>query len=191
MPSPARPCRSGAGSLGGHQQAQALDVALGDPVRRIALERLLVGLERLRMAPELGEGLAQAVAGVDVGPQLEQLAVRRRPPPPTRRASRARSPSRPAGGAAGWSCRRLRASWSVMQASPMQQGSAAGPAESAPLYHRPGGVSTRGPPARACVRAGHEAAQPAGRSAAAPRTRSPQIVPSPSLRRASTAPAHA
>ena len=75
MPSPA-PLAVRGRPLGGHEHAQALDVALRDAVRRVALEGLLVRLERLRVTPELGEGLAEPVAGVDVGPQLEQLAVR-------------------------------------------------------------------------------------------------------------------
>mgnify|MGYP006174307281 CR=1 FL=1 len=58
------------------EHAKALDVALRDPVRGVALQRLLVGLERLRVATELGERLAEPVVGIDVGAKLEELAVR-------------------------------------------------------------------------------------------------------------------
>ena len=59
-----------------HQQMQPLDVALRDAVGGVTLERLLVGLQGLRRAVQLGERLAEPVVGINVGAELEKLTIR-------------------------------------------------------------------------------------------------------------------
>ena len=51
-------------------------LAFGDPIGGVAVERLLVRLQRVAVAAELGERLAQPVVGIGIGSELEQLAVR-------------------------------------------------------------------------------------------------------------------
>ncbi len=70
-----RPLPSYGGTVGGAQDTQAFDIALRDPVRRIPFQGLLVGIERLAVPIQLGEGLAEAVVPIDVGAELEQGAV--------------------------------------------------------------------------------------------------------------------
>ena len=84
MPSPAsRSPRAGIDAATG-DDPQPPDVALGDPVGGVALQRSLVGLQRLCVAAELGERLAQPVVCIGVAAQLEKLLVggdRRLPSP--------------------------------------------------------------------------------------------------------------
>ncbi len=118
------------------QHAQPLHVALCDAVGRVTLERLLVGLKRFGVAAELCQRLAQPVAGIDVGAELEELAVGVDGGLPlTARGMRdggiGQLPTL-SGGGIGFSkrherCERLRMQW----------GDRPNPAESALLYHRP------------------------------------------------------
>ena len=62
---------------GDEQDLEAVDVALGDAVRRVERERGLVVLARGGELAELPERLRQAVLRLGVRAELEELAVRR------------------------------------------------------------------------------------------------------------------
>ena len=68
------PHRGGVGATPG-DDPQATDVALGDPVGRVSRQRPLVGLEGLAVSSELGKGLSQAVVGIGIAAELEDLLV--------------------------------------------------------------------------------------------------------------------
>ena len=149
MPSRGVPCRSPRRPLGGDEQAQPLHVALRDPVGGVALERLLVGLERLGVAAELGQRLAEPVVCVDVAARAREAGGSSRPPPPTRRGWPGRSATRRAGGAAGVVVSRI--SPRVMGECGVSDGEGSCGRRNRPkgdlLYHRPEGCQ-RDPPAR-------------------------------------------
>ncbi len=138
-------CRSPAGLCRRPiSSAQPVDVALRDAVGGVALERLLVRLERLGVTSELGERLPEAVVGIDVGAELKELPVRVDCVLPLAAAWRV-----PIAASASW--RRCRV---VVSASPSAMSDASvsdvgarggrrpGP-KGALLYHRARGVSTR------------------------------------------------
>ena len=58
------------------EDLEPVDVALGDPVRRVERERLLVVLARRAELAQLPQRLGQPVLGLGVRPQLEQPLVR-------------------------------------------------------------------------------------------------------------------
>ena len=70
--------RDGLLAGGDEEHLEPVDVALGDPVRRVEGERRLVVLAGGAELAELPERLGQAVLRLGVGPELEQPAVRRR-----------------------------------------------------------------------------------------------------------------
>ena len=82
------------------QDAEPIDVPLGDPVRRVERERGLVVLPSLAELALLPERLREAVLGLRVRPELEQALGSSPPPPATGRPSPGRSPGRRAG--ASW-----------------------------------------------------------------------------------------
>ena len=67
--------RDGLLAGGDEEHLEPVDVALGDPVRRIERERGLVVLAGGAELAQLPERLGQAVLGLGVGPELEQPAV--------------------------------------------------------------------------------------------------------------------
>ena len=69
-------CGHGPLAGGVEQDLEPVDVALGDAVRRVEGERGLIVLARLGQHPQLPEGLGEAVLGLRVGAQLQQLAIR-------------------------------------------------------------------------------------------------------------------
>ena len=188
-PSRAGPCRScRAAASAAHQHPQPLDVALRDAVRRVALERLLVGVERLRVAAELGERLAEPVEGVDIGAQLQQLAVRvDRLLPFAARGVRDGGIAELASLSGG----RVGSSPSAMSDVSVSDSGGRRPSrpKGAPLYHRPWGVSTRAVRHGPALRAVQEQADEQPEEQPARRTRPPRRGRSASPRRASTAPA--
>ena len=93
--------RDGLLAGGDEQHLEPVDVALGDAVGRVERERRLVVLARGAELTELPERLGEAVLGLGVGAELEQLAVRGRPRRPTARRPPGRSPGRPAGASGG------------------------------------------------------------------------------------------
>ncbi len=101
MPSPA--CRRRrVPSPPPQQDPQPRHVALGDPVGGVALERALVGVQRLVVAAELGEGLAEPVVGIGVAARARAAPGWSRPPPPTLRGWPAQSRYPPAACAGAW-----------------------------------------------------------------------------------------
>ena len=84
------------------EHPQAVDVPLGDAVRRVEGER---GLVVLSGGPELAllpERLGEPVLGLGVGPELDAADGSPRPPRPIRPGWRRRSPGQPAGASSGW-----------------------------------------------------------------------------------------
>ena len=143
-----------------------------------------VGLERLGVFAELGQRLAQPVAGVDVRSELEELAVRcdRRLPFAARRVRdrgigqlSALSGRRVSFSKRHERCEHLR----IVTLRPR-------PAESAPLYHRPRTVSTRAP-AGALQGRCRNSATTTPRTSRAPYSAA-TLRPDAGPRRASTAP---
>ena len=57
------------------EDLEAVDVALGDAVRRVERERLLVVLARAGQLAQLPERLGEAVLGLGVGAELEEAPV--------------------------------------------------------------------------------------------------------------------
>ena len=70
--------RDGLLAGGDEQHLEPVDVALGDAVGRVEGEGGLVVLARRAQLAELPERLGEAVLGLGVGAELEELAVRRR-----------------------------------------------------------------------------------------------------------------
>ena len=68
--------RDGLLAGGDEEHLEPVDVALGDPVRRVEGERGLVVLAGGAELAQLPERLGEAVLRLGVGPELEQLAVR-------------------------------------------------------------------------------------------------------------------